>query len=102
MAGYQLYLAFRKFSGENLLHLHEEETVILPELQRLYSDEELSTVEFATYNIMSADDLVEMLAVLFPHMDANDKKVFLLDIKACDPTKFAVVWSRIQDLLSDK
>src|SRR3989344_4703764 len=32
--GYQLYLTFRKFVGENLLHLHEEETKILPELQR--------------------------------------------------------------------
>ena len=51
--GYQFYLWLRKFAGDNLLHLHEEETVILPELQRLYSDEELSKVEFATYNIMT-------------------------------------------------
>jgi hypothetical protein len=32
-AGYQFYLTFRKFVGDNLLHLHEEETKLLPELQ---------------------------------------------------------------------
>src|SRR5690242_11209055 len=39
--GYRLYLTYRKFVADNLAHLHEEETQILPELQRLYSDAEL-------------------------------------------------------------
>lgn len=43
-SGYQFYLWFRKFSGDNLIHLHEEETIILPELQKLYSDVELKKV----------------------------------------------------------
>jgi hemerythrin-like domain-containing protein len=94
--GYQFYLWFRKFAGDNLLHLHEEETVILPELQRLYSDEELSKVEFKTYKMMTAEDMIEMLEVLFPHMNPSDHGVFLADIKACDPEKFAVVWNHMQ------
>lgn len=33
--GYQFYQWYRKFVGGNLLHLHEEKTLILTELQRL-------------------------------------------------------------------
>jgi len=94
--GYQFYVWFRKFAGDNLLHLHEEETVILPELQRLYSDEELSKVEFKTYNMMTPEDMIEMLEVLFPHMNPSDHEVFLADIRACDPEKFAAIWHQIR------
>jgi hypothetical protein len=86
--GYQLYLAFRKFVGNNLLHLHEEETKILPELQRLYSDEELRLVEDSTYQIMTPQEMIDMLQVLFPHMNALDKEAFLKDIENSQPRKF--------------
>ncbi len=86
--GYELYLTFRKFVGENLLHLHEEETKILPELQRLYTDEELRQVEDATYKVMTCEEMVEMLKILFPHMNALDKEAFLEDIKLSQPDKF--------------
>lgn len=95
-AGYQFYLVYRKFVGENLIHLHEEETVILPELQRLYSDKELKEAEAKTYAVMSADDLIEMLQVLFPYMNASDKQAFLSDIKECQPDKYAVIWPKIK------
>jgi hypothetical protein len=100
--GYQFYVWFRKFAGENLLHLHEEETVILPELQRLYSDAELSTVEFKTYQIMTPEEIVEMMEVLFPHMNSSDREAFLTDIKACNPAKFAIAWRGIQSKLDPK
>lgn len=97
--GHKLYLLFRKFAGDNLLHLHEEETVILPELQRLYSDEELSRVEFETYDVMTPEDLIHMTAVLFPHMNSYDRLAFLIDIKACDADKFSQAWLGIRDQL---
>lgn len=100
-AGYQFYLAYRKFVGDNLLHLHEEETIILPELQRLYTDQELREVEFKTYRIMTPEELIEMLEVLFPHMNPADRAVFLTDIKDCQPDKFAVVWPRIKSTLPE-
>lgn len=83
-----LYLTFRKFVGDNLLHLHEEETKILPELQRLYSDEELKAVEDETYKIMTSEEMIEMLRVLFPHMNPLDKEAFLKDIEMSQPKKF--------------
>lgn len=97
--GYQLYLWFRKFAGENLLHLHEEEIIILPELQRLYSDEELAQVEFESYRSMTHQDLIHMMEVLFPHMNPDDRLVFLTDIKACDEGKFAQAWQGIREQL---
>ena len=96
---YQLYLWFRKFAGDNLLHLHEEETVILPELQRLYSDEELSQVEFESYSVMTAEDLIHMMKILFPHMNPQDRLAFLTDIKTCDEDKFAQAWLGIREQL---
>ncbi len=96
--GYQFYLWYRKFAGDNLLHLHEEETVILPELQRLYGDDFLSQVEFGSYRVMSPEDLIHMTMALFPHMNPSDREVFLRDIKACDATKIIPVWNKIQSI----
>lgn len=94
-AGYKLYLTYRKFVAENLLHLHEEETVILPELQRLYTDEELRQVEAQSYAEMSSENMVEMMQVLFPHMNSADRFAILSDIQSLQPEKFAAAWQGI-------
>jgi hypothetical protein len=96
--GYELYLIFRKFVGKNLLHLHEEETKILPELQKLYTDEELRQVEDATYKVMTCEEMVEMLKVLFPHMNALDKEAFLEDIKLSQPEKLKKIAGEVAKL----
>lgn len=101
-AGYQFYLWYRKFVGENLLHLHEEETIILPELQRLYTDQELKAVEAETYRRMTPEEMIDMMRVLFPHMNPDDKEAFLADIKECQPEKFIEAWQGIQSCLSAK
>lgn len=99
-AGYQFYLWYRKFVGENLIHLHEEETIILPELQRLYTDKELKTVEADTYRRMTSEQMIDMMQILFPHMNPDDKEVFLIDIKESQPEKFVEAWQGIQPHLS--
>jgi hypothetical protein len=99
-AGYQFYLTYRKFVGDNLLHLHEEETKLLPELQRLCTDEELRALEHPTYDLMTADEMLEMLQVLFPHMNFSDKCAFLTDIKFAQPQKFLQVWDNAHHFLS--
>lgn len=100
-AGYRLYLAYRKFVADNLSHLHEEETKILPELQRLYSDKELQQVEAITYNEMTPDQIVEMTAILFPHMNSSDRKAMLCDIQSLQPEKFKIAWDRIAPTLPE-
>lgn len=98
--GYQFYLAFRKFVSDNLAHLHEEETIILPELQRLYTDDELRQIDVETYRVMTSEQMVEMMRGLFPHMNASDREHFLSDIKAAQPEKFLLAWKEIKDSLS--
>lgn len=99
-AGYQFYLVYRKFVGDNLLHLHEEETKLLPELQRLCTDEELRAVEHQTYELMTSDEMIEMLQVLFPHMNFSDKYAFLMDIKLAQPKKFLAILEQLTKFLS--
>lgn len=99
-AGYQFYLTYRKFVGDNLLHLHEEETRLLPELQRLCTDEELRSIEHPTYDAMTSEEMVEMVQVLFPHMNFSDKCAFLTDIKLAEPQKFLQLWDRANSFLT--
>lgn len=97
--GYKLYLTYRKFVADNLIHLHEEETMILPELQRLYTDEELRQVEAQTYAAMTPEEMVGMMQVLFPHMNPTDRRAFLSDIQALEPEKFMTAWLGIAPMI---
>lgn len=99
-AGYRFYLTYRKFVGDNLLHLHEEEIKLLPELQRLCTDEELRAIEHPTYNILTVEEMVEMVQVLFPHMNFSDKCAFLTDIKLAEPQKFLRLWEKVSWFLT--
>lgn len=85
--GYEFYLLFREFEADNMRHINVEERVIMPELQRLYSDEELRAVEAKTYHKMLPDEMVHMMQVIFPHMNPQDRMVFLTDIAIATPDK---------------
>jgi hemerythrin-like domain-containing protein len=102
LKGYELYLAYRKFVANNLLHLHEEETNILPELQRLYSDDELRQVAAVAYNAMTPEQIVSMLEGLFVHMNTHDRYAFLENIHILVPQKLSLAWPRIREILSDQ
>jgi hypothetical protein len=99
-AGHQFYLAYRKFVGDNLLHLHEEETKLLPELQKLCTDEELRAIEHPTYHLMTSDEMTEMVKILFPHMNFADKCTFLADIQLAEPQKFLQLWGKANSFLT--
>jgi len=89
--GYELYLNIRNFFAENLLHFREEEELLMPALQSLYSDEELREIDRESYRQMSVEELQQMLEVLFPHMNGDDKECFLKDIRDAVPEKFEVL-----------
>ncbi len=97
--GYQIYLAFRNFVAENLLHLHKEETQILPEIQRLYSDEELRFVEAPTYDAMTPEEILGMLKELFPYMNRSDKEAFLEDIEFLQTEKLQKIAKDVSALM---
>jgi len=86
--GYAFYLQFREFEANNMNHINDEERVIMPELQRLYTDEELRAVEAKIYHKMEPDHMIHMMKVIFPYMDSVDHLVFLSDIQIATPDKF--------------
>ena len=45
---------------------------------------------------MTAEQMVHMLQVLFPHMNPSDRQAFLSDIKESQPEKFTQVWAHIR------
>lgn len=79
--GYNFYLNFRLFEANNLIHLHKEETILMPKLQELYSDQEIRQLEVRAYQIMKIEELLHMVKTLFPYLDANDRLVYIKDIK---------------------
>ncbi len=98
--GYDFYLSYREFEVANLQHINQEERLIMPELQRLYSDDELSAVERqGAYAEMTAEEMVEMTQVLFPHMSPDDHAQFLEDIKVSRPEHFDLVWKNVGPLV---
>ncbi len=99
--GYTFYITYRNYAASNLKHLNEEETLLMPELQRLYSDEELRAIEFKTYEQMSLEDMIHMMEILFPHMNPNDREHFLTDIRDAKPEKFMQAWEGIKDKIED-
>lgn len=97
--GYELYLSYRKFTAEMLLHLYEEEMVLLPELQRLYTDRELAGVADIAYRQMEPHHIVEMVRGLFPHMNRYDRHAFLATMRMLVPEKFTAAWPEISSML---
>lgn len=97
LQSHDFYLAYRLFYSEMLKHLYDEEKIILPELQRLCSDEELVALQAKTYAKMAPEHMLGMLDVVFPHMNLDDINFFINEMKAAEPEKFEIVWSQLPE-----
>lgn len=100
--GRQFYLEFQRFEAHNLLHQIYEETVIMTELHKLYTDEELSALtEAITYQKMTDEQIAHMLTVLFPQYNPDDREATLIDLKHSTPEKFIAAWTAISPLIEE-
>jgi hypothetical protein len=97
--GYEIYLQFRNFFSENLQHFDYEEKVLMPELHRRLTDDEIKEIDRQSYRIMLPEQMIHMIEVLFPHMNREDRLTFLNDIKDCEPEKFSIAWNGISSLI---
>jgi hypothetical protein len=61
-----LYLAYASFVGEDLLHMSEEETVMQPRFEELYSPAELRQLNEDLVADISAADKVSFLRLMLP------------------------------------
>jgi hypothetical protein len=90
--GYDFSLLFYQFISTYLSHLNDEETIIMQELWSKYSDDELRALTFNTYRQMTSEQMIDMLKVLGPYINATERQQFLRDIKDATPEKFMAVW----------
>lgn len=95
--GNEFYLAYRLFYSEMLKHLYDEETILLPELQALYSDDELAKLQAKTYQKMTPEQMLGMLNVLLPHANPEDMHFFTNEMRTAEPAKFEIVWEGLSD-----
>jgi hemerythrin-like domain-containing protein len=97
--GYQFYLDYLEYFGDSLKHMHAEETVIMPELHRLCTDDELMELGRKTYDIMTPIEILHMIRALFQHFNADDIDKFLSELNFLEPDKLAKVWLGISELM---
>lgn len=98
--GYRLYLVLRKLFADMLLHLDDEERLIMPELQRLMTDDEIKAVEHDTYAKMLPEHMVQMMRALIPYFNPDDRSVFFLDMYKAQKQKFLIAWEEIKTCLA--
>lgn len=55
---------YDKFLSNNLLHFHQEETILMPELWHFYSDKELQQVTIDSYRTLPKHVLLDIYKIL--------------------------------------
>lgn len=88
----QLYLRFSLFLADDLAHMAEEEELMLPVLQSLFTDEELSGVEDAILSALSPEDIVAFGRLMIPAATRADRISLLSAMRANAPAEaFAAI-----------
>lgn len=100
--GKLLYLEFRKFYADNLIHFYDEETAFLSLLQERATDAEIRAIDKPIYQDMSDHDMVEMLEQLLPPTNPSEKKNILDDLKSFNALNFELALPRIKKILTQK
>lgn len=84
-AGRQLYLTFATFMAADLAHMHEEETVIFPQLCALFTDEELSAMEMEIISTLPPEENIAFMRMMIPAMNPAERVGLLGGIKSGAP-----------------
>ncbi|WP_341756661.1 MULTISPECIES: hypothetical protein [unclassified Candidatus Tisiphia] len=90
--GCHICSSYDQLLSHNLLHFYEEETRLMPELWKLYSDKELQQVTVNSYKGMPKHVLLDSSS-FFSVLNFLEKRTYLQDLKeACSPEMFFEIW----------
>jgi hypothetical protein len=81
----RLYLRFSTFVADDFAHMAEEEQLILPVLQSLFTDEELIAIETGIRAALPPEDLAVMGALMVPAQTPQDRLVLVQEIRQVAP-----------------
>lgn len=98
-----LYLRYSAFVGEDLAHMHEEETVIQPLLQTHFSDDELLEIEGQIVKAIAPQVLVNYLRIIVPAANPTERATMLAGMRAGAPAEAfqAIIRDVVRPSLSD-
>ena len=83
----QLYLRFSLFMADDLAHMAEEEELMLPMLQSLFTDEELSDIEDHILSGLSPGEIVAFGRLMIPAATRPDRISLLSAMRANAPAE---------------
>lgn len=82
-----LYLRFSLFAADDFAHMAEEEQLMLPILQSLFSDEELMALEDAIVSQIPPEEMVAVAGLMIPAATRTDRISMLSALRANAPAE---------------
>lgn len=80
-----LYLRFTRYVADDFTHMAEEELLMLPILQSLFTDEELAGIEHTIRGALSPDELMGFGRLIVPAVPRADRIALMSGIRAAAP-----------------
>jgi hypothetical protein len=97
-----LYLAYAAFVAEDLLHMGEEETVMQPRFEELYSAAELRQLNEELVADIGPADKLSFLRIMIPAATRERRRAILGPIRAAlPPAPFVGILAALRPVLSD-
>jgi hypothetical protein len=88
----QLYLRFSLFMADDLAHMAEEEELMLPVLQSLFTDEELAGIEDRILSALTPEEIIGFGRFMIPAATRADRISLLSTMRANAPAEaFAAI-----------
>jgi hypothetical protein len=84
-AGLDFYRALACFVGAYLPHLHEEETVVMPRIWELCTDEEIAATRAAFMAELTPDETALSMELMLPAVDPRSRAELVATIAATAP-----------------
>lgn len=85
--GHQLYLAFAAFFGDQLCHMQEEETAVLPMLQQIFTDAEILGMEQRIFDQIPLDTMLGCIRRLVPALNPRERAQLMRGLREGMPTE---------------
>lgn len=82
-----LYLRFSLFAADDFAHMAEEEQLMLPILQSLFTDEELMALEDAIVSQIPPEEMVAVAGLMIPAATRTDRISMLSALRANAPAE---------------
>jgi hypothetical protein len=86
-AGYELYMRYALFAADDLVHMNEEETELLNELHKAFTDMELMAIEGRIVAAIAPEKMTSAMKLMMPAMNPAERVEMLSKLKSVMPSQ---------------